>query len=448
VADVTDRTASLSEKPPETVVRVFISSPSDVEHEADAVDAAISEWNRAGRAVREHITLLPMRWNVDAITGTDGPAQEQIDTQLMDEADIVIALFRARIGTPVDGQPSGTAHEIERARGRGAPTHVYFARYVPRDHDPEQFRLVREYEHALQKQALTGVFDGIDDLTKKVRQALDRDVVLLKPPWEPAQPERPLLLSLPGDAVDRVLRRVKATLERQSGIVGVDITKDLTVYRSKTPGYWQYDLRSESQYVVEQAVTPKLCIAVLAHQLISLDSPSPPVVVQRTDCDWRDWRSAYWPPLADIAHWSSFADGIEIEVEQFQSRRPRQRRSVEVDRADSVGDDRNPVLEFSGDLEVDPDWNSLTVTLRGLPHPKSLRSMHFYAGDVCTGTLRFTARGTGDQPPELRVTTISSPDVTVRREVIGRRAVSAHFGAQDVAILPDDAVLISINDAG
>ena len=46
------------------------------------------------------MVLLPVRWEVDAVPRQGMDAQWQIDEQLLRDADVVIAFFHSRLGTP------------------------------------------------------------------------------------------------------------------------------------------------------------------------------------------------------------------------------------------------------------------------------------------------------------------------------------------------------------
>src|SRR5271165_1237522 len=117
-------------------VRVFVSSPSDATHERGRVDRVVERLNGefAGTARLETI-----RWETEFYRA-HATFQAQIPEAA--ECDIVIAVFRHRIGTELpstfarlpDGSPypSGTAYEvlsaIEASRSRGHPD-VYVFRY-------------------------------------------------------------------------------------------------------------------------------------------------------------------------------------------------------------------------------------------------------------------------------------------------------------------------------
>lgn len=158
------------------VLNVLIASPGDTGGARDTVEAALLSWNR-DNARSQRVVLLPLRWEVDAVPEFGGDAQSVINRQLVDESDIVIGLFHSRLGRPTSRGASGTVEEIERSLERGARVHVYFSEMPhPHDVDVEQLRLVNELRGQLQQRGLLGSYSSLDDLTAKVRTALERDV--------------------------------------------------------------------------------------------------------------------------------------------------------------------------------------------------------------------------------------------------------------------------------
>src|SRR3954451_10560342 len=95
------------------VLRVLIASPGDTTEERDAVERSLHGWN-ASRAEREQVILLPARWETDAVPRLGGSGQSVINEQLVDRADIIIALFDSRLGRATEQAVSGTAEEIQR----------------------------------------------------------------------------------------------------------------------------------------------------------------------------------------------------------------------------------------------------------------------------------------------------------------------------------------------
>jgi hypothetical protein len=155
---------------------VLIASPSDTASERNAVEDVIRSWN-SDHTLRRKIHLLPLRWELGSVPMM-GPrdAQQEINHQFADAADIVIAVFNSRLGKATKRAVSGTAEEILRARDRGAAVHVFFSEGdLPRDHDPEQLAALNSFRTELQENNLTGSYLSTDDLVAKVRRCLERD---------------------------------------------------------------------------------------------------------------------------------------------------------------------------------------------------------------------------------------------------------------------------------
>lgn len=159
-----------------TTLAVLIASPGDTTQERKAVEEAILSWN-SDRTRSAKVHLLPLRWELDATPELGrGTAQEVINRQFADEADVVIGVFYSRLGQPTADAPSGTSEEIQRAIARGAAASVYFSS-APLDQDRldiEQFRRLQEFRKTLQEQGLIGTFESPDDLKSQVRSFLER----------------------------------------------------------------------------------------------------------------------------------------------------------------------------------------------------------------------------------------------------------------------------------
>jgi hypothetical protein len=158
------------------VLRVLIASPGDTKEERDAVEGALHGWN-AARAEREQVILLPTRWETHAVPRLGGSGQSVINDQLVDRADITIALFDSRLGRATEEAVSGTAEEIARANEAGKPVHVYFSEEpLPRDVDAKQLAALRKFEASLESQGLLGRYANPEDLAFQVRNAVEHDL--------------------------------------------------------------------------------------------------------------------------------------------------------------------------------------------------------------------------------------------------------------------------------
>lgn len=164
---------------PAHVLTVLIAAPSDTADECRAVETSLAGWN-ASRARREQVILLPWRFTSHAVPVLGASPQSIINSQAVDQADIVIALFDSRLGQATDEALSGTAEEIERSRAAGKPVHVYFSREdIARDADLGQLRALQGFRSTLEKQGLIGEYASPDDVGFQVRQAIEHDVTEL-----------------------------------------------------------------------------------------------------------------------------------------------------------------------------------------------------------------------------------------------------------------------------
>jgi len=121
--------------------------------------------------------LEPVQWQTHAYPESGDRPQAIINKQIVDESDMVIAVFGHRIGTATGIAQSGTIEEIERLRDKGKLVAVYFSSGpVPRDHDPEQLRRLNEYRESLKENTLYWNFQSTEDLYRLISQHLARSV--------------------------------------------------------------------------------------------------------------------------------------------------------------------------------------------------------------------------------------------------------------------------------
>lgn len=160
------------------VFTVMIASPSDVPVARQAVYDSLSEWNDANTRHR-NVVLLPLKWETSAVPQIGRDAQAIINEQLVDQADIVIALFGSRLGQETARDLSGTAEEMNRAHAAGKPVHPFFSdEPLPRDVDTEQLNRLRDFQRKLE--GLYSTFANPGELRIKVWQAIEHDIAQLR----------------------------------------------------------------------------------------------------------------------------------------------------------------------------------------------------------------------------------------------------------------------------
>src|SRR5438045_1658210 len=91
--------------------RCLLISPGDVAEERDALTKLVNDWNaQIGCGLGVRVELV--RWESHATPDMSGPPQEVINTQLLGDCDLGIAVFWSRLGTPTSTHPSGSVEEV------------------------------------------------------------------------------------------------------------------------------------------------------------------------------------------------------------------------------------------------------------------------------------------------------------------------------------------------
>jgi nucleoside 2-deoxyribosyltransferase len=161
---------------PETIqlFRVLLAAPSDVTEEHALVADAVNDWNVLhGDTAKARLEL--MNWRTHAHPETGRRPQALINRQFADRADVVLAIFWRRLGSPTGRADSGTVEEIERAQRRGKKVMVYFSQRAGIENAPvhsrEQARMER-FRRKLGRNALYGTYGNVQEFAAAVRKDL------------------------------------------------------------------------------------------------------------------------------------------------------------------------------------------------------------------------------------------------------------------------------------
>ncbi len=161
---------------PSTVLRVVIVSPSDVGPVRDSIEQCIHQWT-SEHAYRQGVTLMPVRWETDASPDVGRP-QEVINNQIIDPADIVVAVFRSKVGSPTGKEDSGTIEEIKRGIEQGKRVMIYFSGSEADGTSPDadQIEKLKQFKLWCRERALYFEYDSTQHLIAQLRRHLSSSV--------------------------------------------------------------------------------------------------------------------------------------------------------------------------------------------------------------------------------------------------------------------------------
>ena len=156
-----------------TVIPVMIASPGDVLQEREEVRKAIYNWNDIN-SKNTSMILNPIGWETHGAPEMGDRAQALINKRLLNDCDLLIAVFWTRIGTPTGGYESGTVEEIERHMAEGKPAMIYFSK-TPIDYstvDRDQYDLLMNKKDEWKNKGRIEEFSSLQEFKDKLNKQL------------------------------------------------------------------------------------------------------------------------------------------------------------------------------------------------------------------------------------------------------------------------------------
>jgi hypothetical protein len=137
------------------VYNVFIASPSDVVSERDYAEEILHEWNSLNSR-KMQITLQPIRWEKNVYSEFSTTPQEIINKQILEDADILIAIFHSKIGSPTKDYESGTVEELKNHIQNNKPAMVFFSKEPVEQNNinHEQWKLLKAFKEWCKSQSV------------------------------------------------------------------------------------------------------------------------------------------------------------------------------------------------------------------------------------------------------------------------------------------------------
>jgi len=153
-----------------TAHRLLLSAPSDVaEQDVAVATQTVGRWN-ALYGTGFGAVVVPTNWDLHAAATYGDRPQAAINSQLVDNADILIAMFWHRLGSPTGEAESGTLEEIDRAHRLGAYVGILRCTrtVAPSEIDADQFGRLEAFYHEVGSRALLLEYNDDASLARHV----------------------------------------------------------------------------------------------------------------------------------------------------------------------------------------------------------------------------------------------------------------------------------------
>ena len=166
----------------ETIIGVFIASPSDVLEERKAIESIMQELNKTW-SKNLNLRLDLIKWETDVYPGFGDYPQDVINKQINNEYDVFIAVFWGKIGSPTQSAESGTIEEFDRAYKRyiedecSIDIMIYFKDHAipPSKMDLGQLQKIQKLKERIgEKGGLYSTFDSIENFETRLRFDLSK----------------------------------------------------------------------------------------------------------------------------------------------------------------------------------------------------------------------------------------------------------------------------------
>jgi hypothetical protein len=155
------------------VMNVMVASPSDVTRERISAQEVIADWNRL-HAARLQLVLQPLLWELDVFPATGDRPQALVNKQLVDRADVLVAIFWTRLGSPTGKEVSGTVEEIRRMVTDKKPVMIYLSGAPVRidSVDQAQYGALQTFMEEMKREALVHSYNTPEEFSKIFYQHL------------------------------------------------------------------------------------------------------------------------------------------------------------------------------------------------------------------------------------------------------------------------------------
>ena len=156
------------------VYDLLISCPSDVSSYVEMLEKEINHFNNFYGRFND-IIIRTKYWSRDSFSEIGNTPQETLNKQIVDNSDLILAVFWTRFGTPTENYGSGTEEEIERFISEKKQVFLYFLDKPvnPSKLDFEQYNKLNGFKEKYKSQGIYFTVEDEDNLTSKFKDNLE-----------------------------------------------------------------------------------------------------------------------------------------------------------------------------------------------------------------------------------------------------------------------------------
>lgn len=154
---------------------VMIVSPSDISEEREIIKDILYRWNELNSRFH-NIVFSILGYDINAHADSGIHPQDSLNHQLLEQADLIIAIFWTKLGTPTTEYSSGSVEEITKHIQQGKKAYIYFSNKTidPRIINSEQYKKLQDYKAEIKGKTFYKEFSTEDEF----RKLLETDIQL------------------------------------------------------------------------------------------------------------------------------------------------------------------------------------------------------------------------------------------------------------------------------
>jgi hypothetical protein len=156
-----------------SLIKLALCGPGDVKKEIAIAQEVVTEWNlQHGEA--SGFWLKHQHWTTDSHPDLSDRPQGIINRQVIDDSDLIVAIFWSRFGMPTGVADSGTEEEIRRGIKLRRKVMVYFSDLepIPSTADRQQLERLWSFRQELQPTGLCWRFSSRDQFRREFARHL------------------------------------------------------------------------------------------------------------------------------------------------------------------------------------------------------------------------------------------------------------------------------------